>query len=485
MNQEPLYQQLVNEWITLIQNGVMQAGERLPSVRKACDIHKVSPSTILLAYRTLEDRGFIEARPQSGFYVKAAASLPLPRMRRQSEAAPTGEVVDHIEAVMRVQTSADFIDLSLASPRGSDFYPTNRFKHIMGRLLRQQPELTTDYPFPPGSARLRRQIAQRAVSWGCVLAPDDIVITNGCSEALQLALRAVCKPGDTVGLESPTYFYLLPLLKSLGLSVIEIPTHPNSGLSLDALELLLSEKRLQAIVAMPTVHNPLGSTMPPEAKRRLAQLVNDYRIPLIEDAPHADLHYGSQTPDAVKAFDRDGWVLLCSSYSKTLAPGFRIGWIAAGRFAREVLQLKCASSLGQPRLLEETLAEYLESGGYDHHLRLIRRHFMSQMERLRGTVASRFPQGTRATLPSGGCLLWVELPAGVDTLELFHAALAERITVVPGVMYSARGRYRNCLRLSCCYPWNEAYERALVRVGELASDMGANLGENGLVTLGE
>jgi DNA-binding transcriptional MocR family regulator len=169
-----------------------------------------------------------------------------------------------------------------------------------------------------------------------------------------------------VGLESPTYFYLL-LLKSLGLSVIEIPTHPNSGLSLDALELLLSEKRLQAIVAMPTVHNPLGSTMPPEAKRRLAQLVNDYRIPLIEDAPHADLHYGSQTPDAVKAFDRDGWVLLCSSYSKTLAPGFRIGWIAAGRFAREVLQLKCASSLGQPRLLEETLAEYLESGGYDHH----------------------------------------------------------------------------------------------------------------------
>jgi DNA-binding transcriptional MocR family regulator len=168
MNQEPLYQQLVNEWITLIQNGVMQAGERLPSVRKACDIHKVSPSTILLAYRTLEDRGFIEARPQSGFYVKAAASLPLPRMR-QNRAAPTGEVVDHIEAVMRVQTSADFIDLSLASPRGSDFYPTTRFKHIMGRLLRQQPELTTDYPFPPGSGPLalpdcpaRRQLGLRA-----------------------------------------------------------------------------------------------------------------------------------------------------------------------------------------------------------------------------------------------------------------------------------------------------------------------------------
>ena len=308
---------------------------------------------------------------------------------------------------MTAQTRADYIDLSLASPRGSDFYPTTRFKHIMGRLLRQHPELTTDYPFPPGSERLRRQIAQRAVSWGCVLAAEDLVITNGCTEALQLALRACCKPGDTVGLESPTYFALLPTLKNLGLSVIEIPTHPANGLSLDALELLLSEKRLNAIVAMPTVHNPLGCTMPAEAKQRLAALVNEYQVPLIEDVPHADLHYDGATPDAVKAYDRDGWVLLCSSYSKTLAPGFRIGWIAPGRFLREVTRLKFASSLAQPRLLEETLAEYLETGGYDHHLRLIRRHFMSQMERLRGTVASCFRR-RRAPLrrPAVACCGW-------------------------------------------------------------------------------
>ncbi|MFB0825272.1 GntR family transcriptional regulator [Chromobacterium violaceum] len=471
MSGETLYQQLVNEWMELIRNGTVRPGERLPSVRKACAMHKVSPSTILQTYRMLEDRGLIEARPQSGFYVKSAASLPLPRMRRQSAAHHTGEVVDQIEAVMGVQSQADFIDLSLASPRGSDFYPTTRFKHIMGRLLRQHPELTTDYPFPPGSERLRRQIAQRAVNWGCVLAADELVISNGCTEALQLALRAVCKPGDTVGVESPTYFALLPMLKDLGLAVIEIPTHPTSGLALDALELLLSEKRLNAVVAMPTVHNPLGSTMPPEAKRRLAQLVNDYQVPLIEDVPHAELFYGASTPDAVKAYDRDGWVLLCSSYSKTLAPGFRIGWIAPGRFLSEVRRLKFSSSLGQPALLEETLAEYLESGGYDHHLRLLRRHFISQMEKLRGAVAQHFPDGTRATLPSGGCLLWVELPSHADTMQLFRAALAERITVVPGAMYSAKGRYRNCLRLSCCYPWNEAYQRALIRVGELAGEL--------------
>ncbi|MDN0077535.1 PLP-dependent aminotransferase family protein [Crenobacter sp. SG2303] len=476
MAQEPIYQQLVNEWIELIQKGVVRPGEKLPSVRKACDMHKVSPSTILAAYRALEDRGFIEARPQSGFYVKAAATLPLPRMRKQSIGQPSGEaLLDHLEAVLAAQAQEGYIDLSLASPRGSDFYPTTRLKHILNRLTRAQPELATDYPFPPGSARLRRQIAQRVVGWGVVLAPEDLLITNGCTEALQLALRAVCKPGDTVAVESPTYFALIPLFRSLGLTAIEIPTHPNDGMSVDALEVLLAEKRLNAILVQPTVSNPLGSSMPLAAKKRLAELVNHYQVPLIEDTPHAELYYGAITPDAVKAYDQDGWVILCSSFSKALAPGFRIGWMAPGRFLRDTTRLKFASSIAQPRLLEETLAEYLESGGFDHHLRLLRRHFMAQMERLRGFVAERFPAGTRASSPSGGCLLWVELPPQVDTLALFRAALAERITVVPGLLYSPRGRYRNCLRLSCCYPWSDAYERALGRVAELAAELcGAN-----------
>ncbi|MGL6072386.1 PLP-dependent aminotransferase family protein, partial [Craterilacuibacter sp.] len=214
----------------------------------------------------------------------------------------------------------------------------------------------------------------------------------------------------------------------------------------------------------------LGASMPPEARQRLATLVNEYRIPLIEDTPHADLFYGAAPPDSVKSYDKDGWVLLCSSFSKTLAPGFRIGWIAPGRFLHQVMRLKIAGSLGQPRLLEETLAEYLESGGFDHHLRFLRRQFMAQMEKLRSAVATHFPPGTRATSPSGGCLLWVELPKGVDTLALFQRALAEGITVAPGALYSARGRFNNCVRLSCCYPWTPAYERALLRFAVLACE---------------
>ena len=208
--------------------------------------------------------------------------------------------------------------------------------------------------------------------------------------------------------------------------------------------------------------------MPLEARQRLARLAAEYKVAVIEDAPHAELYYdGASLPEAVRAFDEEGWVLLCSSFSKTLAPGFRIGWIAPGRFLHRVLQLKIAGSLGQPGLLEETLASYLEGGSYEPHLRFIRRQFMGQMTRLRGEVAARFPEGTRASSPSGGCLLWVELPKGVDTLALFRQALAEGITVAPGALYSARGRYSHCVRLSCCYPWSDAYERALARFAEL------------------
>ncbi|WP_144372102.1 PLP-dependent aminotransferase family protein [Vogesella urethralis] len=468
MAQDTLYMQLVNEWTALIQRGVLRPGEKMPSVRKACAQYQVSPATILAAYRLMEERGLVEARPQSGFYVRTQTRLPLPHMRRQSGTVATGdEVLDNIELVLAAQQQPGYLDLSMASPRGGDFYPTTRLKHILHKLSREQPTLATDYSYPPGAQSLREQVARRALAWGVALAADDIVTTNGCTEALQLALRTVCKHGDTIGLESPTYFLLLPLLKSLGLNVIEIPTHPTTGLSLDALELLLEEKRLQAIVAMPTVHNPLGATMPPENKKRLAALVNAHRVPLIEDCPHADLFYGQLTPDAVKAHDSDGYVLLCGSFNKTLAPGFRVGWIAPGRYRRELTRLKFASSLSQPRLLEETLAVYLQDGAYDQHLRFLRRHYQAQMARLQDVVAQVFPAGTRATSPTGGCLLWVELPGEADALQLSRAAYAEKMLVVPGALYSPRGRYRNCIRLSCCYPWSDAYQRGLHRLAEL------------------
>lgn len=386
-------------------------------------------------------------------------------------AKPADDVLALIDTVFAAQQNPTFTNLSLACPQTVDFYPGGKLGRMLSSQLRRQPNLIGQYALPPGSLRLRQQIARRSLTLGMLLEPGDITLTHGCMEALQLALRVTTKPGDCVGLESPTYFYLLPLLASLGLKALEIPTDPQHGLSLNALELLLQEKRLNVVIAMPTVQNPLGCTMPLASKKRLARLMNDHQVPLIEDGLYAELQFGPALSPGVKAFDREGWVLFCSSFTKTLAPDFRIGWVAGGRFNEALRKLKAVSSMAESHLLSETLAMFLEAGGYDHHLRNLRKRYASQVEEARALIARHFPRGTLATQPAGGFVFWVEFPPAVDTVALFHQLLDEQICLTPGTLYSPSGRYRNGLRLSCCYPFNARYTQALARVGAKACEM--------------
>ncbi|OWY39997.1 GntR family transcriptional regulator [Xenophilus sp. AP218F] len=471
-----LYQKLADDLSLAIRRGTLPPGARLPSVRRTAQSRQISLNTVVSAYRVLEDRGLIEARPQSGYYVRAR--LPPPARPASTQSGPAKDtehqVLDLIGVVLDAQQQPDFIDLALACPRGGDFYPGGKLTRLMGQILRRQPGMLNNYALPPGSERLRTQIARRGLDLGMTLQPDNIILTHGCMEALQLALRAVTQPGDTVGLESPTYFNLLPMMASLGLKTIEIPTDPQTGLSVDAVELLLGEKRIKALMAMPNVHNPLGCCMPLEAKKRLARLVNHYQVPLIEDALYAELQFSDTLSPAVKAFDSDGWVIVCASYTKTLAPDFRIGWMEGGRFEPALRKLKFASSVAEPAVLSETIGAFLESGGYDHHLRSLKRRYAAHVEKVRGLIARHFPPGTRATSPAGGFLIWVELPEEIDSVALFHAAIAEKISIIPGPLSSPSGRYRNALRLSCCYPLDERYLAALVRVGILAGQLAAH-----------
>lgn len=467
-----LYHQLAETLADAIHSGTFMPGSRLPAIRRCASHHQVSVNTVLSAYRILEDRGLIEARPQSGYYVRGMLpSVKTRGVQPEKVRSPSSEKLDLIDAVFAAQNHPEYTNISLACPQNSDFFPTVKISRIMASLLRREPDLIGRYALPPGSPRLRREIARRSLDLGIVLTAGDVTITHGCMEALQLALRAVTKPGDCVGLETPTYFYLFPLLASLGLKVLEIPTDPQYGLSLDAVELLLQENRIQALMAMPNAQNPLGCTMKLTDKKRLAALVNRYEIPLIEDGLYNELQFTWPLAPAVKAFDTQGWVLYCTSYTKTVAPDFHVGWIAAGRFAATLARLKSVSSLAESRLLSETLGHFLESGGYDHHLRTLRRRYAAQVDEARGIIARHFPQGTRATMPSGGFVFWVELPATVDTVDLFHRLLQEKICLTPGALYTLSDRCNNALRLSCCYPFDERYTYALKRTGALACEM--------------
>ena len=468
----PRYDLLADDFQTAIHDGRLPAGARLPSIRETARSRNLSINTVLAAYHQLEARGHVEARPQSGYFVRAKLPAPAPAplpLRSERATGADSAVLDRITAVMAAQADPATIDLSLACPKNGDAYPGKTLSRLITDFSRRRPELLTDYSLPPGSLRLRREICRNAHDLGMTLGVDDIILTNGCMEALQLALRGVTRPGDTIAIESPTYFNLVSLLDHLGLRAIEVPTHPDQGMSLDALELLLSEQRVQAVVTMPNVHNPLGTGMPLAAKQRLATLAKTYRVPVIEDALYAELQYALPLQPAVKAFDTDGWVIVCTSYTKTLAPGFRVGWMTGGRFQQRITKLKFSASMAQPAILGEVLGAYLETGSYAQHLRRLRRLSAAQVNRLCGMINDHFPAGTRAALPTGGFLVWVELPEGCDGNRLCDEALKQGITITPGSLFSPSGRHHRHIRLSGCHNFTERHIHALLSLGQLAS----------------
>jgi DNA-binding transcriptional MocR family regulator len=339
---------------------------------------------------------------------------------------------------------------------------------ILASLTRSAGKRGVAYDLPPeGAAPLRRAIARRLFDAGASLSADDIVTTSGATEALMLCLRAVTQPGDIVAVESPTFFGVLATLEDLHLRAIEIPTEPRDGLDLDALERILKRRRVTACVAMPNFNNPLGSLMPDENKRRLAELLSKREIPLIEDDVFGELPFGAERPRVVRSFDRNGFTLLCGSFSKTLAPGYRVGWVAPGpRYQETIKELKLTSTLSAATLPQLAVAEFLATGGYDHHLRSLRQKFAAQVNRMSTAIAAAFPPATKITRPGGGFVLWIQLPERVCALKLDDMALAAGVSIAPGPMFSATHGFGNFIRISCCHPWSLKMDHA---IGALAS----------------
>lgn len=466
-----LYDKLAVELAGSIGRGVLRPGDRLPSVRLLARQRHVSVATVLQAYLRLENEGLVEVRPKSGHYVRSRRALELaePRTSRKATAPAKVQVSTGVQALIESMRDPNVVPLgsALLSP---DLLPIRALNRMLAASAREMSTAGASYDVAPGLLTLRRQLARRSVSWGMSLAPEDFVTTNGAVEALHLALMAIARPGDAIAVESPTYFGVLQLIEELGLKAVEVPTHPRTGFDLEALEeVIRTTPSLKGVLAMPTVSNPMGTVMTDEAKEKLVRLLARYDLDLIEDDAYGELAFESPRPRPARAWDRDGRVLLCGSISKTLAPGYRVGWIAPGRHLDRISQLKFAFSVGSPTLPQMAVAEFLASGGYDRHLRRLRSTLRGQVERVREAIADSFPAGTRVSAPAGGFVLWVELPQGADALELQARALAKGIALAPGQIFSARGRFAHCLRLSCGFPWSDRIGQAVATVGELAT----------------
>jgi DNA-binding transcriptional MocR family regulator len=468
----PFYEQVAGKIEHLIHSGVLRPGERIPSVRRACAQHGVSLTTVVRAYLLLENRGLIEARRKSGFFVRVAPrQIALePLISSPSQRAKLVGVGALQSRLFDAARMPDVVPLGAAYP-GPDNLPHEKLGRIAAALARRESARSVGYDMPPGSERLRREIARRSLDRGLHLSPGEIITTVGGTEALQLCLRAVTKRGDIVLIESPSYFGVLQMIEEIGLKALEIPTHPRDGMNLDAVEHALETRRVAACLAMPNFNNPLGSLMPEENKRRLVELLAKREVPLIEDDINGGLYHAGTRPRVAQAYDQKGLVMLCGSFSKTLAPGYRVGWVVPGRYYERLKTLKSINTLATSTLPQMAIAEFMANGGYDHHLRALRANFAAQLRQMSDAVMEAFPPGIRLTRPLGGFVLWVELPKRVSALELHERALQEQISIAPGPMFSATQQFQNFIRINCAHRWSPKIERAVGILGSLVKKL--------------
>lgn len=469
-----LYEEIAAKISGMIEKGTYRPSERIPSIRSLSAQLRVSVNTVMEAYAHLENTGLIEARPQSGYYVRLPLPEPESRLAQKpsmESLAPNDVVIGDIPLqVMRSLSNPSLIPLGLGIPN-PDLLPIDKLNRMLTSESRRFGSKSVMYSTEQGMKRLRVQIARRMLNSGCSLPADDIVITSGCVEAVTLALLATCRPGDTVALGSPIYYTFLKSVQWLGLKVLEIPSNPGEGISLEVLSYAMKQTPIHACITIANFNNPLGTLMPDDKKRELVKLLAKHDIPLIEDDVYGDLAFGPAHPSSTKAYDEKGLVLYCSSFSKTIAPGYRIGWIVPGRFQQRVEQLKALFNIATASPTQLAIAEFLTNGGYDHHLRTIRRVYARQVSQVRDAVIRYFPPGTRVSRPEGGFILWVELPENIDTLRLYEEALHKGISIAPGAIFTMADKYPNCFRLNAAF-WSERIEHSLETLGGMAGNPG-------------
>lgn len=462
------YEKLADDIAELIRTGVIAPGEKVPSVRHASRTYGVSPSTVFQAYYLLEDRGLIQARPRSGYFVHSLARRQLsePNISPYASSSVDVDVSELVFSVLGSLKDPEMVAFGSAFP-SPDLFPLARLSRSLASSVRDMKPHSVIADMTAGNPDLRRQIALRYMVSGMLLPMDELVITNGAMEALNLCLQSVTQPGDLVAIESPAFYATLQVLERLQLKAVEIPVHPREGIDLDSLADSLQRFPIKACWFMSSLQNPLGASMSDAKKKQLYALLQQHQVPMIEDDVYAELYFSAKPPKPVKSFDTDGLVMHCGSFSKCLAPGYRVGWVAAGRFAEQVSRLKLMTTISPSVPAQAALADYLQHGGYDRHLRKLRHALECQQRAMLASAARHFPRETRVSRPNGGYFLWFEFPERVDSLQLFQLALAQGISLAPGPIFSANRQYRNCARLNYGTPWDERCEQAMATLGRL------------------
>ena len=458
--------QKIEENINMLQ---LRPGDKIPSVRQVRRDLKVSLNTVFQAYSLLEAKGLIISRPRSGYIINSlGSSLKIPETKSRPMLPANVEITAMAVAMMKNAKENGIVNFSILAPV-NEFIPITSLNKAVKASLSEVGNDNFQYPLVDGHPNLLKQISVLSLEWEKPLSPDKILVTNGGMEAINLCLDSITSKGDIIAVESPTYHGILQSLERRGLKALEIKVDPQNGLCIDDLELALANNKVAACIFMPRCHNPTGSSMSEENKIRLVELLGRQNIPMIEDDCLGELSFGITKSYPAKAYDNYDNVLYCSSFSKTLAPGFRIGWVSAGKHHLSIEKLKFGSNISTNGILQDAIGKYLESGLYNKHIRKMRNDLQGQMIKYIGAINQYFPHGTKLAVPKGGLSVWIELPAGHNAFEFQKKALNQGIGICPGHIFSSLEYYENFIRLNYCPLWNNKIENAIKNLGDIAA----------------
>jgi DNA-binding transcriptional MocR family regulator len=465
------YRQVEKQIMALIDAEAIRPGDKLPSLRKLSRQLSVSIATVSQAYLELEKKGVLASRERSGFFLAPKAlQMPAPASRPRPALVPTvGTRGNLIQKVLEALGNKDLLPFGVACPT-EELLPAKTLARLLSNSLRNNPAQALDYAPVAGDPELRRQIALRSLEAGINVTPDEILITSGAMEGLSIALRALTKPGDNVLIQSPSYFCFLQLLENCGLRAIEIPSS-SGGIDPRDVQRAIERFEISAVILVPNFNNPDGSLTADDKKAEIVKLLAERMIPLVEDDVYGEIYFGEQRPASCKGFDTAGDVIYCSSFSKTIAPGYRVGWMIPGRHYAKALELKTTTNICTAAPNQMAIAAFLREGYFERHLRRLRGAIHNQMESLLLSLHRHFPDETRASFPDGGASVWVELPTGIDAINFFFKAREMGIGLAPGAIFSAQEKYDNFIRLSCTGIWNQAMEDGIEQLGRLAKTL--------------
>ena len=451
-----LYESIAELLIDDINVGRLPPVSRLPALRVLAKQHSISMTTATKAYRYLEEMGWIFSQPQSGFFVtKQPSKLEHPQApefegerRDPKNYGPTSGYSSNVKFFSPLGTS-------MISP---ELLPTIELQRSIKRSTTRAKELLHQYPEPQGDVRLRTALSSHFHKDHFAFFDSELVVTNGCIDAIRIAIETVSKAGDTIAISSPCFSGLLDLLAVLSRRIIEIPSN-EEGIDLKQLEKHMQNNEIIAGLFNTSHMNPAGTSLSNQQKQRLVHLASEYKIPIIEDDVYIELSHHGKPPLPAKYWDKKGYILWCGSVSKTLAAGLRIGWCLPGRFLEAYLRQHKLTGLGVNGLIQASVAEFINTGDYRTHINKIRLTLSKHVHSYQKYLVENLPENARVSMPDGGIVLWVQIP-GLDAVKLEQQAKEQQIDIRSGSNFSTHQFYKDCFRVNFGWPLQESSERS-------------------------